>query len=219
MNSTHHANRANRGRDSGRGRGRGRGRDYRAPHPRGSEVGTVPTIQHVLVGAPVSIVLKMDQPTGRQVQGFAAEVLTRGNHPRGIKVRLRDGRVGRVQRMASEEEATVGATGLAGLGRDGEGRGGCQTSTDPGTSAFSRTGYNNFRLDEPDALSNQGLSLESYIVTKSKGKGQPQKAASQEPTTTANSTDIASMTSVCPVCGKFEGDEIAVAHHVNGHFE
>lgn len=24
--------------------------------------------------------------------------------------------------------------------------------------------------------------------------------------------------SVCPVCGDFEGDEAAVAHHVAGHF-
>jgi hypothetical protein len=23
---------------------------------------------------------------------------------------------------------------------------------------------------------------------------------------------------VCPVCGEFEGDERAVAHHVEGHF-
>lgn len=50
-------------------------------------------------GLPVSIVLKADQRTGRQVQGTVAQLLTRHNHPRGIKVKLTDGRVGRVQQI------------------------------------------------------------------------------------------------------------------------
>jgi uncharacterized repeat protein (TIGR03833 family) len=58
----------------------------------------------VTPGARVSIVLKQDQPTGHEVQGIVADVLTRGNHPRGIKVRLQDGRVGRVQRMKDGPE-------------------------------------------------------------------------------------------------------------------
>ena len=49
------------------------------------------------------------KPTGRQVQGTVADVLTSGNHPHGIKVRLVDGRVGRVQRMATEDEARAGS--------------------------------------------------------------------------------------------------------------
>ncbi|PNY29208.1 2-hydroxyacid dehydrogenase [Tolypocladium capitatum] len=61
--------------------------------------GSVPTAQQVVPGASVSIVLKEDQPTGQETPGVIADVLTRGNHPRGIKVRLRDGQVGRVQRM------------------------------------------------------------------------------------------------------------------------
>ncbi|KAM0756436.1 hypothetical protein T439DRAFT_352123 [Meredithblackwellia eburnea MCA 4105] len=44
----------------------------------------------------VKIILKQDQPTGRTVEGTVKEVLTRGDHPRGVKVRLTDGRVGRV---------------------------------------------------------------------------------------------------------------------------
>lgn len=47
----------------------------------------------------VSIVLKADQRTGKQVQGTVAQLLTRHNHPRGIKVKLNDGRVGRVQQI------------------------------------------------------------------------------------------------------------------------
>ncbi|KAF2973437.1 hypothetical protein GQX73_g104 [Xylaria multiplex] len=60
----------------------------------------VPSIHQVIPGALVNIVLKADQPTGRQVQGIVQHVLTKGNHPRGIKVRLTDSRVGRVQSMA-----------------------------------------------------------------------------------------------------------------------
>ncbi|RMZ89782.1 hypothetical protein DV736_g2979, partial [Chaetothyriales sp. CBS 134916] len=52
-------------------------------------------------GTAVSIVLKADQRTGRQVQGTIAQLLTRHNHPRGIKVKLTDGRVGRVQQIVS----------------------------------------------------------------------------------------------------------------------
>ncbi|POY70591.1 hypothetical protein BMF94_6369 [Rhodotorula taiwanensis] len=47
-------------------------------------------------GTPVSITLKQDQGTGRTVEGTVSERLTKGDHPRGVKVRLEDGRVGRV---------------------------------------------------------------------------------------------------------------------------
>ncbi|KAJ3051730.1 ATPdependent RNA helicase, partial [Rhizophlyctis rosea] len=59
--------------------------------------GPVPTQRQVKYGVRVAIVLKQDQPTGRTVEGEVADILTRGDHPRGIKVRLKDGRVGRVQ--------------------------------------------------------------------------------------------------------------------------
>ena len=49
-------------------------------------------------GADVSVVLKEDQPTGKQTRGIVQDLLTRsGFHPRGIKVRLQGGKVGRVQ--------------------------------------------------------------------------------------------------------------------------
>ena len=50
-------------------------------------------------GQTADIVLKQDQGSGRTVRGVIAEVLTRWDHPWGIKVRLSDGRVGRVQRI------------------------------------------------------------------------------------------------------------------------
>lgn len=81
---------------------------YNRRHP------PVPTTTSVLPGAPVNIVLKADQPTGRTVQGVVRDVLTRGNHPRGIKVRLADGRVGRVQSMASAAASSSSSTPSSG---------------------------------------------------------------------------------------------------------
>ncbi|GME39275.1 Mfs multidrug transporter [Neofusicoccum parvum] len=103
----------------GRG-GRGRGGPGRGGRHDSHAPSNVPTTHQVVSGAHVSIVLKVDQPTGRQVQGTVADVLTSGNHPHGIKVRLVDGRVGRVQRMATEGEARAGSEGLSNLGRNGE---------------------------------------------------------------------------------------------------
>ena len=49
-------------------------------------------------GLMVAIVQKQDQPTGKLTQGFVKELLTSAPiHPRGIKVRLETGEVGRVQ--------------------------------------------------------------------------------------------------------------------------
>lgn len=48
-------------------------------------------------GLVVDIILKEDQSSGRRTRGVVADILTRSAfHPHGIKVRLQDGRVGRV---------------------------------------------------------------------------------------------------------------------------
>jgi uncharacterized repeat protein (TIGR03833 family) len=55
-------------------------------------------------GARVAIVQKQDQRTGRTVEGVVAAVLTRSAaHPHGIKVRLVDGRVGRVKAVLGDD--------------------------------------------------------------------------------------------------------------------
>ena len=66
----------------------------------------------VVPGTPVSIVLKCDQRTGKQTHGVVQSVLTNSaNHPRGIKVRLTTGQVGRVQHIQSRSSSTgVNAT-------------------------------------------------------------------------------------------------------------
>lgn len=49
-------------------------------------------------GLRVKVVLKKDQPTGDLTEGIVKDILTSSSaHPRGIKVRLEDGQVGRVQ--------------------------------------------------------------------------------------------------------------------------
>ena len=51
-------------------------------------------------GKEVLIVLKQDQPTGRLTRGRVKDILTNSpQHPHGIKVRLTDGKVGRVQKV------------------------------------------------------------------------------------------------------------------------
>ena len=59
-------------------------------------------------GTKVAIVLKRDQRTGRETIGVVKDLLTNSaTHPHGIKVRLVDGQVGRVQRILSEEGETT----------------------------------------------------------------------------------------------------------------
>jgi uncharacterized repeat protein (TIGR03833 family) len=49
-------------------------------------------------GMRVRVVMKQDQRSGALTEGTVREILTNSpTHPHGIKVRLMDGRVGRVQ--------------------------------------------------------------------------------------------------------------------------
>jgi len=49
-------------------------------------------------GIRVKIVLKQDQRSGKLTEGVVKDILTNcSTHPHGIKVRLTDGKVGRVQ--------------------------------------------------------------------------------------------------------------------------
>ncbi|KAF2267853.1 hypothetical protein CC78DRAFT_50492 [Lojkania enalia] len=183
----------------------------------------VPAYSVIVVGNGVSIILKQDQSIGHQVQGIVAELLTRGDHPRGVKVRLRDGRVGRVQALVSEEEGVRGENIVrgtdAGLGRNGE----ASSSPAPGQGRGRGRGGQNFRhvqdsrddgymWDESRSrnLSEyfSGLDLESQDEIGG-------WAASERSTV----PEVKSEMVKCPVCGIFEGDERAVAHHVEGHFQ
>lgn len=51
----------------------------------------------IKIGAKVNVVQKQDQKNGKLTQGVVARILTNSpNHPRGIKVKLESGIVGRV---------------------------------------------------------------------------------------------------------------------------
>ncbi len=60
------------------------------------------TRANIKPGLKVAIVLKKDQRTGTLTEGVVADLLTNSpHHPHGIKVRLQDGQVGRVQKILS----------------------------------------------------------------------------------------------------------------------
>lgn len=51
-------------------------------------------------GQQVAIVLKQDQQSGKLTEGIVKDILTNSaTHPHGIKVRLDNGQVGRVQKI------------------------------------------------------------------------------------------------------------------------
>lgn len=172
----------------------------------------VPSTREVLPGARVNIVLKEDQPTGRTVVGVVQDVLTRGNHPRGIKVRLADGRVGRVQTMAT---------------------GGEKTSFIPTESEDGGAGPSQLRELFPrgplGAPPPPVVGLDAYIKPakqKKARRGKPETSTSTSADVGSAGVEVADddiiageTTTTCPVCGDFEGDEAAVAHHVASHFD
>ncbi len=54
-------------------------------------------------GLRVAVVRKEDQRTGKRTLGTVKDILTASaSHPHGIKVRLADGQIGRVQEILSE---------------------------------------------------------------------------------------------------------------------
>lgn len=188
----------------------------------------VPKTTQVVPGAPVNIVLKADQRTGRQVTGVVRDVLTRGDHHRGIKVRLADGRIGRVQSMASQAGPGGGPTEAA---APVPAESGTSQPRSRGAGRFQHR-YEDARFDGYSEPPQEQTDLAAYIVApKKKGKGRkpaPAAAAAAACDGTAEAApaaaavpaaDVASANATCPVCGAFEGDETAVAHHVATHFE
>lgn len=161
----------------------------RPPRQNDNPNGPVPTIQQVIPGASVSIVLKEDQPTGRETPGVVQDVLTKGNHPRGIKVRLRDGQVGRVQRMTNSSNTDSAATA---------------TTTAAASAGFTMR-YTDVRRDDEYPSEPPPRSLADFF---------PAEPA-PPPTVGGDSTGPAQETARCPFCEAFEGDEAAVTYHID----
>jgi uncharacterized repeat protein (TIGR03833 family) len=60
--------------------------------------------KNIRPGLRVAVVLKQDQRTGKRTLGVVKDLLTNSpNHPHGIKVRLTDGQVGRVQEILNDQ--------------------------------------------------------------------------------------------------------------------
>ncbi|GAB7354737.1 hypothetical protein MBLNU459_g5150t1 [Dothideomycetes sp. NU459] len=179
----------------------------------------VPSIVQVRPGVAVSIVLKADQPTGRQVQGTVKDVLTSGNHPRGIKVRLVDGRIGRVQRLD-----TAGAPSGNAQQTESQALGQSNTGTGPASSYRSfrmQSKYTDVRMEDNPTEPPSQYDLSAFVVREAKPKKKGAKsllkaAPSLEPE--PETEPLAATSAKCPVCDAFEGDEAAVAHHVESHF-
>jgi len=59
--------------------------------------------KNIIQGSTAKIIQKKDQREGTAVEGRVREILTNSSfHPHGIKVRLEDGRVGRVREVCPE---------------------------------------------------------------------------------------------------------------------
>lgn len=57
----------------------------------------------IKLGLHVAVVLKPHQRTGKLTEGIVKQILTNSSiHPHGIKVRLTDGKVGRVQSILKQ---------------------------------------------------------------------------------------------------------------------
>ncbi|KAI8960808.1 hypothetical protein F5Y11DRAFT_250883 [Daldinia sp. FL1419] len=199
----------------------------------------VPNTAEVVRGALVNIVLKADQRTGRQVSGTVRDVLTRGDHHRGIKVRLTDGRIGRVQSMAinssTSNDISSISNDVASASNPTLASGAPVDSVDGNSSQprARRPRYRDARLEEALEAPPEQTDLSAYIIpSKRKGKNKNSSKQTDQPDGSArgdqslrsnvvanSTTDVTSATVTCPVCGAFEGDETAVAHHVSEHFE
>ncbi|MEG1947859.1 MAG: YwbE family protein [Lachnospiraceae bacterium] len=58
----------------------------------------------IKIGSKVQVVQKQDQRTGKLTEGVVMRILTNSsNHPRGIKVMLEGGIVGRVQQIVEAD--------------------------------------------------------------------------------------------------------------------
>lgn len=79
------------------------------------------------------------------------------------------------------------------------------------------------RLDGLDEPSPEALGLDMYIRSgngkRRVGKTQEQQNLDERDVEVATTPQMTTATVSCPVCGVFEGDASAVAHHVAGHFE
>ncbi|KAH7326335.1 hypothetical protein B0I35DRAFT_474991 [Stachybotrys elegans] len=172
-------------------------------NPRGATpsqiAGTVPGPRQVVPEAAVLIVTKKDQPTGRETAGVVQDVLTRGWHPRGMKVRLRDGQIGRVQRMADGDSPVPASSGNPSPSQGG-------TTRAPPARRWRHTADIRSETEYPEGPPPRSLADFMPATVDS-------PSGSYEDSPSAH-LDFGKTMVKCPLCDEFEGDENAVTHHV-----
>jgi uncharacterized repeat protein (TIGR03833 family) len=132
----------------------------------------IPRMSQLRPGLDVNIVLKTDQPTGKLTAGKISRFLTRGDHPRGIKVALTDGRIGRVQSMASNSDSN-GSTATDATSAQGDTRQFSQIQLGRGTRRIQ----DDYRLDPEPA---ETSSLLDYVKAPKQKKGKGGRELRQE---------------------------------------
>ncbi|RDW77031.1 hypothetical protein BP6252_05084 [Coleophoma cylindrospora] len=140
----------------------------------------VPKMSQLRAGISVNIVLKADQPTGRLTSGCIADILTRGDHPRGIKVRLQDGKIGRVQSLSSSTAILGGTSSSNPTSPD------LSQASLPGqqVGGSMRSGNGHFKMQDDyrnDPVPSESLSLEDYIKPAKQKRKRKNNAATAEP--------------------------------------
>lgn len=121
--------------------------------------------------------------------------------------------MGRVQKLVSESEgqqgeAVVGGAG-AGLGRDG---GGSSMGRAGGRMVGGRV-ERDIR-DEDEYLYDEGRTRQPADVGLFAALEEADRRHQGGKSADVRGVEVAT----CPVCGEFEGDEAAIAHHVEEHF-
>ena len=114
-------------------------------------------------GLSVNIVLKADQRSGKLTTGKIKDLLTRGDHPRGIKVRLEDGQIGRVQSLANSTSLGAPETVL-------------NQSSSESSQKFK---FQEDVRNQPQKPPSVEKSLEDYIKVKPAKKAKPNKSESK----------------------------------------
>ena len=138
---------------------------------------SVPKMTQLYRGAPVNIILKANQRTGQLTRGQVADFLTRGDHPRGIKVRLADGQIGRVQSLATPSSSVTATVAQSSQSSQKSSKASNQQDPAPNLGTGTRWGMaQDMRYDgyDPDSRS-ESPSLADYI------KPQKQKQKHKQP--------------------------------------
>ena len=130
---------------------------------------TVPKISQLNPGITVNIVLKADQRPGRLTTGTISEILTKGNHPRGIKVRLTNGQVGRVQSLSEPSNPSTIAQNA-----DEHAFGQVQRDTGDGGTKQRKVNFQEDYREDPRPA--ESLSLAGYIKAPSSRKAASAKS-------------------------------------------